>query len=115
MLYRRSTARSIQIIGENAMPFDEECPERYIIVGKEGKVNNEFRFGAQRDPIHFRVHWHDRKFNYKEKISYREDHPRFTWTGDYETPTALPSNRATRIHTLVVQTPGVQGRVKDTR
>jgi len=115
MLYDRSTSRSTQTIGEKAMPFVEERRERYIVVGQEEDVNNEFGFGSQRDPVRFRVHWHDQEFNYKEEISYREDHPRFTRTVDDETPTALPSMRATRIHTPVVQTAGVQGRVKKIR
>jgi len=72
MLWDLSRSGSTQTIGENAMPFDEERRERYIVVAKKKNgVNNEFGFGgAHCDLVQFRIHWHDREFNYKEEISY---------------------------------------------
>jgi len=58
LLYDRSTSRSTQTIGENAMPFDEGRLERYVVVAKmENGINNEFGFGGTRcDLIRFKIH-----------------------------------------------------------
>ncbi|KAF2793598.1 calcium/calmodulin-dependent protein kinase [Melanomma pulvis-pyrius CBS 109.77] len=77
----RSSSWSTQTFGPSARPFERERPDRRVVVARS--VNEKFGFSS---------------------VSYREDHPRFTRTVDDETQTALPSKRATRIHT-----PGVHG------
>ncbi|KAF1951794.1 hypothetical protein CC80DRAFT_186068 [Byssothecium circinans] len=97
LLYDQSSSWTTQTFGKN-------------------KANNYFEFGGVGcNLFQFQIYWHERPSNFQELIASREDHPRFTRTVDDEIPTVLPSKRTTRIHTLVVHTPGVQGPAKTIR
>lgn len=97
MLYDRSTTLSTQTYGEHAVPFEPgRCPRRVVV---SSELNEQFGFGgAAHDLFQFKIHWHEAAPDMGERINYREDNPQFARTVD-ETPTILPSQRTTRIHT----------------
>lgn len=121
ILWDQSSNGSTQTFGQNAMkiPSRLERPDRWVVVAK--KVNNIFGFGGSHcDLFEFMIHWHEPVNDLKERISYREDHPKYTRTLDDETATVITSKPATRIHTPIKYTPGtftpgVQGQAKKIR
>ncbi|KAF1962523.1 calcium/calmodulin-dependent protein kinase [Byssothecium circinans] len=113
-LFDRSTSYSTQTFGPNALPFQLDRPARRVVIAPT--VNDHFGFGGVAcDLVQFQIYWHECVLDLKKQISYREDHPCFTRTVDDETPTALPSKRATRIHTPAVHNTAAQGLAKQIR
>jgi len=99
MLYDRSTAKSTQLYGANAIPFELERDPRRVVVTQN--FNKEFGFGGITcDFVQFRIHWHrcPNPLDMQERLSYREDNPRFARTLD-ETPIVPPSGLVTEINT----------------
>lgn len=113
MLYDRSFSKSTQTFGPNAKPFELDRPDRRVVVARG--VNDEFGFGGVgSDLFQFKIHWHHDKEppDFEKQINDRVDHPRFARTvDDDETPTVIPSQRVTRIHTPA-RTPGALTRNK---
>jgi hypothetical protein len=103
MLYDRSHSQSTQVYGENATPF-EHGRVRQVVVQKE--LNTIIGMGGEgRDLVQFELLWHQDPVQTTEKVKnkenrpcHQEEHPRLARTIDEE-PTALPSQRLTRIHT----------------
>lgn len=112
MLYDRSTAKSTQLYGANAVPFELERDPRRVVVTQS--FNKEFGFGGITcDFVRFRIHWHHRSdpLDIQERLSYREDNPYFARTLD-ETPIVPPSGLVTEINTRGNQEPKIRHRGK---
>ena len=111
MLYDRSFAKSTQVFGENAMPFERGRNERKVLV--QDNLNTVIGMGGQRrDLIQFKLKWHRDPQQMLAAIKHydafpygRVENPRLART-ENELPTALPSRFETRVHT-----PG-QGQLK---
>ena len=103
MFCDRSFAKSTQVSGENAMPFEHERI-RQVLVMKE--LNTIIGMGGERrNLVQFQLKWHqDLKQTAKAIKHYerlpcgRAENPRLARTVD-ELPTDLPSRRETRLHT----------------
>jgi hypothetical protein len=103
MLYDRSFARSTQVFGENAMPFEHER-DRKVLVQKG--LNTILGMGGERrNLVQFKLEWHQDPThtaeaikNYEALPCCRVENPRLTRTLD-AAPTEFPSRRETRLHT----------------
>ncbi|EEP79879.1 predicted protein [Uncinocarpus reesii 1704] len=105
MLYDRSTSHSTQVCGTGSTPFKLGHPRRVVV---DNRTNLEFGFGGVACNLaHFHLIWHARNFSIEEQINCREDKPCLARTVD-ETPTVVPSQRVTRIHTPGNQHPEIR-------
>src|ERR1700722_18624130 len=108
MLYDRSTTKSTQMYGVNAIPFELRRNPRRVVVIKN--VNEEFGFGGVTcDLVQFRIHWHHdpSRLDIQKQLSYREDNPNFARTLD-ETPIVPPSGPITKTNTPRNQEPKIR-------
>lgn len=104
MFCDRSLAKSSQVFGENAMPFEHKRIRQVLV---NHKLNDIIGMGGERrDLIRFRLVWYQNPEktvetikNYKTLLCGRVENPRLARTMD-EAPTSLPSCRETRPHTV---------------
>ena len=104
MLYDRSFAKSTQVGGQKAMPFQRERDERKVLIQKD--LNTVIGMGGQRcDLVQFQLLWHrDPQESLQAIKEYNAfpygcvENPRLART-EHELPTALPTRRETRLHT----------------
>ena len=96
MLYDRSNSMSTQVFGMSATPFEPGRTRRVVV---RDKLNTEIGMGgASQSLLRFALVWHCDTIDVEEQLKNRVDNPRLARTVD-ETPTVLPSQRLTRIHT----------------
>lgn len=103
MLYDRSNGLTTQVSGDNAMPFEHGRLRRVVV---QEDLNTIIRMGGVGcDLVQFKLIWHLNPTQTIEKVKsqegmpcHQDENPRFARTMD-ETPTVLPSQRVTRIHT----------------
>jgi hypothetical protein len=104
MLYDRSFAKSTQVFGANATPFEYGRSRKVLV--QEG-LNAIIGIGGVKcDLVRFKLEWHQDPTQAAETIKNyeaalpcgREEHPRLARTVD-EAPTEVPSPRKTRTHT----------------
>lgn len=102
MLYDRSTSRSTQTYGDNAIYFEVQRVPRRLVVDEQ--LNDAFKIGCfSREPVSFRIHWHKSAFelalDIEQRINHRADNPSYARTEE-EAATVQPFKRVTRIHAL---------------
>ena len=110
MLYDRSTAKSTQTYGADAIPFELGRNPRRVVMTTN--VNTEFGFGGVTcDLVQFKIHWHHhpKPLDIPEELSYRGNNPYFARTLE-ETPIAPPSGPVNEINTPRNQEPKVRYR-----
>jgi hypothetical protein len=103
MFCDRSFAKSTQVFGENATPFEHERIRQVLV---QHKLNTIIGMGGERrDLIQFELEWHQDPKQTAESIKHYEalpcgrvENPRLARTID-EAPTNLPTRRETRPRT----------------
>jgi hypothetical protein len=103
MFCDRSLAKSTQVFGENALPFEHERVRKVLV---QKKLNTIIGMGGEgRNLVQFKLEWHhdptqtaENIRNYDALLCDRVENPRLARTVD-DAPTVLPSHRETRAHT----------------